>query len=304
MKEKHSRCQFKVIISLDRKNKNKMVIAYLDMIGFPAWHPQMDILFLINLILQLLLFVELSHFLVLMIKLVSSDSVVKKSFLWAHKNSAVASSNMRQFWFFSFLCLFCPSQTQKLFSLCVYVCVCVCDISWFNLTFKRSLVYRIWQELAPHADNRVFCHLFRCFLHFLYFASLLGCHDVFRKRCVVMTDCNAAGVKLKEVVKWGFTHKHTHRCKDITRLVSDLCLSLMPSSASFGTHTQIQMQCTCVHVVLLMYSTDQCVQIILANNFLLPVSSSVTSCSLGLVISDPSEETVIFRCHPLWDLLA
>lgn len=63
-------------------------------------------------------------------------------------------------------------------------------------------------------------------------------------------------------------------------------LSVMPSSSSCCTHTcMCQVQWVPV-VVLLMYSPAKCVQIILANNFLFPVSDSGTSCPLSHVDSD------------------
>lgn len=52
-------------------------------------------------------------------------------------------------------------------------------------------------------------------------------------------------------------------------------------------------------VVLLMYSTAQFVQIILANNFLFPVPDSATSCPLNHVDSAPKNTQLIRTSHSL-----
>lgn len=76
---------------------------------------------------------------------------------------------------------------------------------------------------------------------------------------------------------------HTHR-----RAHTHTHTSLRPLSISnaflfliLHTHTNIVPDAMCVYVGLLMYSTTQCAQIILANNFLFPVSDSATSYPLS-----------------------
>lgn len=88
------------------------------------------------------------------------------------------------------------------------------------------------------------------------------CCDVFRKCCAVMTGCHTAGVRT-------VTHTHSH------------------------THLQLRICCCSLDVL-----HSQCVQIILANNFLLPVSDSATSCCPSRVDSDPESQRV---CHSLSD---
>lgn len=129
-------------------------------------------------------------------------------------------------------------------------------------------------------------HLFRCFLYFLWFYLLY----------VVMFSGSAVLwwltviLQVSEQSRWSkrstWFHKRTVRvvllwCHD--RI--DPCTSLMLSSSSFlHAHTQLQVRVCCCSLDVLH---SQCVQIILANNFLFPVSDSGTSCSLSCTCAGP-----------------
>lgn len=79
-------------------------------------------------------------------------------------------------------------------------------------------------------------------------------------------------------------HTRSKRCDS---LVSDRCWTLSSSSpcththTHWYTHTQFQVRSCCCSLDVLH---SQCAQIILANNFLLPVSDSATSCLLSRVV--------------------
>lgn len=142
------------------------------------------------------------------------------------------------------------------------------------------------RKIERHAVNRLFSPLFRCFLYFLYVGGLPESHSVFRKCCVVMTGCDAAGVGT-------VTHtQHTHKDSIVWPQTSAYLYSLpLPYFAHHNARcSKCACVCVCVYTVaLLMYSTAQCVQIILANNFLFPVSDSATSCPLSHMDSCPKK---------------
>lgn len=161
----------------------------------------------------------------------------------------------------------------------------------FPLHVPHSLVCHSNSQRMQHTVHTLlFYPLIRCFLRFLI---LPECCDVFRTWCVDMADCDTAAVGL-EVAQRGLTHKHTWKWFFGFRAAQ---LRLRPLSISNDflflrhTHTQFQVHICCCSLDVL-YS--QCVQIILANNFLFPVSDSATSCPWSCINTSPMKHDFYF----------
>lgn len=190
-------------------------------------------------------------------------------------------------------------QVIKLFVLNVWL--------WFYIVFPvyasdSSVWHSDSQKMQHNFHTLLFYPLIRCFLQFLILSE---CCDVFRTWCVDMADCDTAAVGL-EVAQRGLTHNHTWTWFFGFRVAQ---LGLRPLSVSndflFLTHihtrTEFQVHICCCSLDVL-YS--QCVQIILANNFLFPVSDSATSCPWSCIKSSPMKHKLyviaFFLIHTKW----
>lgn len=122
---------------------------------------------------------------------------------------------------------------------------------------------------------------------------LPGCCDLLKE---VLQRRDIAGVYRSEKDLRIRTHTHTH---NVVILYSGVCLTFSSSSPSactharthtptqWYTHTQFQVHVCCCTLDVLH---SQCAQIILAYNFLLPVSDSATSCLLSRMVQKGQEQ--------------
>lgn len=168
-------------------------------------------------------------------------------------------------------------------------------IYWFYLTSKDSLVLRVM--LGKLNDTLSTDCSFLCsgasFISFTLevYLSL----TVFSGSAVLWW----LAVMLQVLEQWHTHTQHTHKDSIVWPQTSAYLYSLpLPYFAHHNARcSKCACVCVCVYTVaLLMYSTAQCVQIILANNFLFPVSDSATSCPLSHMDSCPKKTWQ--RCLP------